>query len=174
MPLESGHRVTIWSIEDKGTYAKANITGAKKNKEGKYEKDWSNGFCTLFGRAYENLKDVVIDKDNKEHITAQVGWGYEEEATTPNGKTYTRKVAPFSVSNNYDKAKGKQYTNYIFNDLTLVKSKSADDNDATEDTDEVENKVKEKETASSDMLTGTVGLDFLNVPDGISATLPFK
>lgn len=172
MPLESGHKVTIWSIEDKGTYARASLSGQKKDKDGQYQTDWSNSFCTLYGKAYEEVKGKEFEYDKKTHIDAKIGWGYETERETSDGRKYTKKQAPFSVSNN--KANGTLYTNYAIYDMTLVNSKSHSDD--VEETNEESTTTKENVTpVETPSQNGLVGLDFLNIPDGfVGAELPFK
>ena len=175
MPLESGHRVTIWSVENKGTYSKASLTGQKKDKSGQYQTDWSNPFCTLFGRAHDAVKDITLNTEAKEHITAKIGWGYEVESETADGKKYTRKQPPFSVSNNYDKVKKQSYTNYAIYDLELIKANKGDNNDTTvEEANPFEQNVTPQETTSQNAGNGLVGLDFLNIPDTLDSQLPFK
>ena len=177
MPLESGHKVTIWSIEDKGSFSKASLTGQKKDKEGKYQTDWSNPFCTLFGRAHDAVKGITLDTDAKEHISAKIGWGYEVDCETPDGRKYTKKQAPFSVSNNYDKVKKISYTNYAIYDLEIVKSdKKEKENVETEtvETPASQEMETEQPVLSSPSTNGLVGLDFLNIPDTLDDKLPFK
>ena len=171
MPLESGHKVTIWSIEDKGTYARASLSGQKKDKDGQYQTDWSNSFCTLYGKAYEEVKGKEFEHDKKTHIDAKIGWGYETERETSDGRKYTKKQAPFSVSNN--RANGTLYTNYAIWDMTLVNSKSHSDN-ASAETTEVAKEQPAPVQQTNNMLSGTVGLDFLNIPGNIDSQLPFK
>lgn len=177
MPLESGHKVTIWSIEDKGTYSKASLSGQKKDKNGQYQTDWSNPFCTLYGKAYEAVKGIEFTKEENKHISARIGWGYEIEK--PDGKKYRK--APFSVTNNYDKVKKINYTNYAIWDITLLNSKSnADDEEESgevvEGTGNTDENVTPQETPSQNIGNGLVGLDFLNIPDGFgdNSSLPFR
>lgn len=171
MPLESGHKVAIWSIEDRGTYAKASISGAKKDKDGKYQTDWSNPFCTLFDKAYESVKGYNFTKEDNKRLDARIGWGYERH--TENGKIY--KQAPFSVTNNYDKAKATLYTNYAIYDLELIDSNRPQETvETTENTVCGNDNVTTEETKSQPTSNGLVGLDFLNFPDGLDSQLPFK
>lgn len=178
MPIESGHKVTIWSIEDKGTYARASLSGQKKDKDGNYQTDWSNPFCTLLDKAYEAVKGIEFSKDDGKHLSARIGWGYDRVHS--NGKTY--KQAPFSVTNNYDKVKKIQYTNYAIYDLSLTNQKgSADTSDDqvevannTVDSTPIENNVTESQPVAQPATNGLVGLDFLNIPDTLDAELPFK
>jgi hypothetical protein len=174
MPLESGHKVTIWSIENKGTYSKASLTGQKKDKSGQYQTDWSNPFCTLFGKAHDAVKDITLDTEAKEHVSARIGWGYDVDCETDDGRKYTKKQAPFSVSNNYDKAKKINYTNYAIYDLELIKAnKSENDNATVEESNPFEQNMTAEQEKSQPATNGLVGLDFLNIPDGASE-LPFK
>lgn len=178
MPLESGHKVAIWSIEDKGTYSKASLSSAKKDKDGKYQTDWSNAYCTLFDKAYEAVKGINFTKDENKRIDARIGWGYDRS----NNKGQTYKQAPFSVSNNYDKSKGILYTNYAIFDLEVIKSNKSDSNDTeqvqeqkpVEEANPFEQNVTKEETTSQNTQNGLVGLDFLNIPDGFGDNLPFK
>lgn len=169
MPLESGHKVTIWSIEDKGTYAKASLSGQRKDKDGKWVTDWSNPFCTLLGKAYEEVKGHFFEKDNSTHINARIGWGYDVESD--DGRKYRK--APFSVTNNYDKVKKINYTNYAIWDMTLTKSDSDTDSESNVPAEEPA-PFEQKSVQPTPASNGLIGLDFLNIPDSVDSELPFK
>ena len=177
MPLKSGNKVAIWEIEDKGGYAVASLSTSKKDKDGRFVGDWKNKFCWLVDKAYENFKDYKLS--GQECIEARLGWGYDR--TNNQGQKY--KQSPFEVSNNWDKAKSKEYTNYKIYDLEPIESNKRDSN-----TDEepayvpvqstnpfvptIEPKIEESEQPTSS--NGLVGLDFLNIPDSDMSQLPFK
>jgi len=162
MGLKPGGKVAIWSIDDKGSFAKANLSTQSKDKEGHYFTDWSNKFCNLFGKAYEAVKDTIINEG--EHIDAHIGWGYER--TGENDTKFMQ--IPFEVTNKYDKSKGILYTNYAIYDLELKKGSNSGSSESSSSSPKTEQK---DEPASN----GLVGLDFLNIPDtNALADLPFK
>lgn len=167
MPIESGRKVAIWSIEDKGTYAVASLSTTKKDKSGSYSTDWSNKFCWLQDKAYENTKGLVISEG--EHVDARIGWGYDRTAS--NGNTY--KQSPFSVTNKYDKEKKTMYTNYSIFDLEVSNGSKGKPEETTDDTVSTETNVTQEETESHPASNGFVGLDFLNT-EGFNNELPFK
>lgn len=164
MGMKVGARCAIWEIEDKGGYAVASLSTSKKNKDGKYETDWKNKFCWLVENAYENCKDVVIPE--KGHIDIRIGNGYKKQGM--NGNEYDQ--APFEVTNKYDASAKREFTNYKIYDAELIETNASN---AEDDTPAKVESVPQENT-SDNALAGTVGLDFLNVSDGINATLPFK
>lgn len=164
MGLKIGGKVAIWSIDDKGKFAKVSMNTQSKDKEGHYFTDWSNKFVSLFGKAYEAVKGITLNEDAKEHLDCRIGWGYER--TGENGNTFMQ--TPIEVTNNYDKAKNTLYTNYAIYDLEVIKSRKHD----VEDQDEqpTEDATPTPQPASN----GLVGLDFLNIPNNTGTELPFK
>lgn len=164
MGLKLGGKVAIWSIDDKGKYAKVSMSTQTKDKENHYFTDWSNKFVSLFGNAYEAVKGITLNEDAKEHLDCRIGWGYER--TGENGSKFMQ--TPMEITNNYDKSKNTLYTNYAIYDLTVTKGKKNDADDQDEEQKEVT--PAEEQPAQS----GLVGLDFLNIPDGYGSELPFK
>lgn len=113
--LASGIKLAMWSIEDHGGYADAQLSGTTKNpKTNEWEKDWSSK-CRLYGRAYDNLKDYKLGEN--EFMEIRIGWGYETESKE--GKKF--KQAPFKVKN-FSKEHGYKYTNYFIFDAEPIVS----------------------------------------------------
>lgn len=163
MGLKIGGKVAIWSIDDKGKFAKVSMNTQSKDKEGHYFTDWSNKFVSLVGNAYEAVKGITLNEDAKEHLDCRIGWGYERMGD--NGSKFMQ--TPIEITNNYDKTKGILYTNYAIYDLEVIKSKKHDIEDQDEKPTTTEDETPTPQPASN----GLVGLDFLNIP---GADLPFK
>lgn len=181
--IGSGDKIAIWSFADKGTYGECSITGAEKNKAGKWEKCLASKFTKVLGRAYEEVKSHQPIPENS-HLDAKIGYGYEVE-----GKygTYTQK--PFSVSN-FSEEYGFKYQNYTIFDLTIVESKNGTHEESKSNQSSVSQpapvetpspkptpapqNVTPQEEPIRPTTNGLIGLDFLNVPDTASMNLPFK
>lgn len=87
--------VKIWSIEDKGKYAKAQVSSSQKNKEGQYENSsWNMNFV---GKAKDKI--LMCDKGDTIEIT-QGG-----------------------VSNSYNKEKKETYYNLVVFDFEVTNRK---------------------------------------------------
>ena len=146
MGLKAGGKCAMWSIEDKGGYAVANLSTSKKKKDSKeYETDWRNGFVWLLDKAYENLKDFKLGES--EFMEIRIGKGYEK--TAENGKTFYQ--SPIEICSNYVKEKNREYTNYRIYDAEPI----------------ISNKDKEDSKAETNT-------DFMNIPDSFDNDLPFK
>lgn len=120
----------------------------------------------------EAIKGIEFSNDDDKHISAKIGWGYDTE--TSDGKQY--KQPPFEVTTKYDKANNRNYTNYAIYDMTLIQKNNRVE-EVTEPTLTEEKPApiaQEQEPSPFNMLSGTVGLDFLNVPDNFGTELPFR
>ena len=149
MGLKIGGKCAMWSIEDKGNYAVANLSTSKKKKDSKdYETDWRNGFVWLCGKAYDNLKGYAPLGEG-EYMELRIGKGYEK--TNDQGQTYFQ--SPIEITSNYVREKNREYTNYkIFDAEPIVSNK-----------DKGESKQEESPVQ-----------DYMNIPDDFEDSLPFK
>ncbi len=63
MGFSVGRYAKIWKLEDKGNYAVANMSISRKDKESNtYKIEFKDGYVAIVGRAYEELKGVVVDE----------------------------------------------------------------------------------------------------------------
>lgn len=91
---------TVWSVDPspKGSSTKVRLSTSKKNKDGKYEQDFS-GFCLFIGDAHTGAAKLA----EKDRI----------------------KIGDCEVTTLYDKEKGKEYVNYkVYNFETSDGSKN--------------------------------------------------
>lgn len=128
MGFRTGAFAKAWKIENKGNYSVVDLSTSKKNKEtGKYDKDFGNKFVRFIGTAHTLASSL--------HDGASIKLGNVE------------------VTNNYDKEKNKEYTNYLVFSFEIP-----DGNGSTSTPNTSENK----------------GDGFMNIPDGIDEELPFN
>lgn len=149
MGLRIGGKCAMWSIEDKGSYASANLSTSKRKKDSKeYETDWRNGYVWLCDRAYENLKGYAPLGEG-EYMEIRIGKGYEK--TNDQGQTYFQ--TPIEITSNYVKEKNREYTNYKIYDAEPIVS------------DKTKAEAKQ-ESVSIDSI--------MEIPDSLEDALPFK
>lgn len=100
MGLHNGCYATCWSVEDKGNYTTVRLTTTRKNKDGKFEQDFS-GFCTFIG----NAKAKAAFLKEKDRI----------------------KIESCDVTSKYDRDSKREYINFtIFDFEKLDNSKPAE------------------------------------------------
>ena len=86
--FSNGAWVTVWSHEKgNGNYYLARLSSSRKNAEGNYEQDWSDGRVRCVGTAANQIQNF------KERDRVQ--------------------IKSCGVTNNYDKEKKTMYTNYV-------------------------------------------------------------
>lgn len=86
MGLHNGAFAKVWKVEQgKGRFTNVRLSISKKQQDGTYAQDFS-GFCMFIGNAH--AKAAMLKGDER------------------------IKLGEIDVSNNYDKAKGKEYINY--------------------------------------------------------------
>lgn len=105
MSFKNNAYATLWNIKDTNSVvrlynesADINISTQKKNKEGKYERDFSS-IVRCVGSAFQKISAVNLGQ--KDRI----------------------KLIEVEVKNSYDKDAKKLYTNYICWDLEIVERK---------------------------------------------------
>ena len=98
MGFSVGRFAKIWKMEDRGTYAIANLSISKKDKNSNtYTTEFKDGFVAIVGRAYEDLKDAVID-ENKGLSVKLVSCDVTNVYTSPTGKvSYNPHYTVFAV-----------------------------------------------------------------------------
>ena len=177
MPLQDGARITLWTFDDRETYALADVTTQTKSNGG-YQTDFANR-CLIVDQAYTNLKgcDLPKEKDeSKRHVTAKIPDG-KYKRTMDDGKTYDQ--APISIQKRWNSERKKEDWTIKIWCAEVVESKKSDkqtENKPVDDTDAnpFEQNVTKEEPMSQPAQSGFVGLDFLNIPDGFGENLPFK
>jgi len=101
MGFSVGRFAKIWKLEDKGgKYGVANLSISKRDKEsGTYKVEFKDGFVAVVGKAYQVIKDSIIDEN----------------------KGLTVKILNCDVTNMYTNASGKVSYNphYTIFDLEL-------------------------------------------------------
>ena len=95
MGLHNGCYATCWSVEDKGNYTTVRLATTRKNKDGKFEQDFS-GFCTFIG----NAKAKAAFLNEKDRI----------------------KLGSVDVTTKYDKDSKKEYVNYTVFDFEKLEN----------------------------------------------------
>lgn len=113
MGIKSGVTATVWKIEDKGKFTKAQISTSKKNKvTNTYETDFS-GYVNFVGHAHNKVSQIK----EKEKI----------------------KIGDFEVTNSYDKEKKITYTNIaVYSFETMAEANNAPSNTTPAKTTETE------------------------------------
>ena len=63
MGFSVGRFAKIWKLEDKGgKYGVANLSISRRDKEsGTYKVEFKDGFVAVVGKAYQAIKDSIID-----------------------------------------------------------------------------------------------------------------
>lgn len=66
MGFSVGRFAKIWKFEDKGgKYGVANLSISRRDKDsGTYKVEFKDGFVSVVGKAYQILKDAVIDENH--------------------------------------------------------------------------------------------------------------
>lgn len=77
MPYGTGKFVTVWKIEDKGKYSDVQISSSSKNKEGKYETDFT-AIARFIGHAHNKLSQIKL-KDLIKLVSCEVKNKYDKE-----------------------------------------------------------------------------------------------
>jgi len=171
MPLQDGAKCAMWSFDDRGSYAIASLTASGKDATGKYETDFSHKFCMIVGRAYENLKGTVINEG--ERVDIRILSDYETVAS--NGHKYIQ--AAWSLKKRWDKQNNRDQIDIKIANAEIIRKveKSEDNNSQNQHNIPVSQPTQAAPAQNGNMLSGTVGLDFLNVPDNnFQEELPFK
>lgn len=112
MGFRTGAYATIWGVEDKGNYSVVELSTSKKNKEGKYETDFSSKFVRFCGTAHTMAKDLKrndrVKLGNCEVSTfknKEGNWGYSFAVFSfenPEENNAKPKEAPVEATNNDD------------------------------------------------------------------------
>ena len=87
----------LWNIDMKEKYSVVELSVSRKNKDGKYETDFSYKFVRFVGTAHQKLQGMTGD----ERI----------------------KILSGDISNHYDKEKNTTYTNYVVFDFEVMSQK---------------------------------------------------
>lgn len=167
MPLQNGAKCAMWSFDDRGSYAIASLSASGKDATGKYETDFSHKFCMIVGRAYENLKGTVINEG--ERVDIRILSDYETVAS--NGHKYVQ--AAWSLKKKWDAQNNRDRIDIKIANAEIIRKVEKSEEQPQQ------NEIPAQPTQAApsqngNMLSGTVGLDFLNVPDNIQEELPFK
>ena len=94
-----GGYARVWSVEDKGKYASAQISTSKKNKDtGTYETDFQKNFVSFVGHAYNKIKGVQI----------------------PERKGVPIQIHSCDVTNRWDANKKVEYINFVVFDFDFT------------------------------------------------------
>lgn len=98
----------LWNIDMKEKYSVVELSVSRKNKDGKYETDFSYKFVRFVGTAHQKLQGMTGD----ERI----------------------KILSGDISNHYDKEKNTTYTNYVVFDFEVMSQKQQPEanNDASQ------------------------------------------
>jgi hypothetical protein len=132
MGFRQGAYAKVWRVEDKGNYSVAQISISRKNKQTQeYETEFQNNFVRLVGTAHEMSKNIQ-----------------EVQGGT------SIKITSCDVTNRYDKAKDKEYTNFVIFGFEFANASDGGKNGKT-------SPAKSNE-------------GFMNIPDGIDEELPFN
>ena len=91
-----GNYATVWAVEDKGNYSLVELSTSAKNRDGKYETDFSHKFVRFIGKAHEAASSL----SRKDRI----------------------KIGGCGVSNYYDKKKEREYMNFKVFDFEAVET----------------------------------------------------
>lgn len=77
MPFGTGKFVTVWKVDAKERYSDVQISGSSKNKEGKYETDFT-GIVRFIGHAHNKLSQIKV-KDLIKLVECEVKNKYDKE-----------------------------------------------------------------------------------------------
>lgn len=77
MPYGTGKFVTVWKIDAKDKYSDVQISGSSKNKEGKYETDFT-AIARFIGHAHNKLSQIKV-KDLIKLVECEVKNKYDKE-----------------------------------------------------------------------------------------------
>lgn len=106
MGLKNNGFCTVWNNKETKTvvqlfekYAEVTISTSKKKPNGQYETDF-NGKVRFIGKAFEKIRTMALAEKDR------------------------LKLLEVETTNNYDKAKGKLYTNHICWDFEPAESKA--------------------------------------------------
>lgn len=104
----SGGYARVWEINDEGNFAKCRLSTSKKDGK-KFIPDFSEGFVSFVGNAYEKIKDLEIPENS-------------------NGKSLgiSIQITSCEATTFYSEKKGETYHNYAVFAFEFVEEKSDD------------------------------------------------
>lgn len=98
--IGDGQRVTVWKIEDKGSYALVDFSSSRKDKRLPEDKQWVNsswGFTRFVGNAYSKIDELSRGTRIELHGAIVSREPYEKDGETLYPKTPQIVVFDFSV-----------------------------------------------------------------------------